>query len=61
MVVSIKKRIGPKQDHIAAREFILKVYSTQLPDTDRMYPHFTCATGQLLIHRNDGGPVHQQI
>ncbi|KAG1678550.1 Guanine nucleotide-binding protein G(q) subunit alpha [Nymphon striatum] len=37
---------GPKQDHVAAREFVLKVYLGQNPDTDRMcYSHFTCATG----------------
>ncbi|XP_023239523.1 guanine nucleotide-binding protein G(q) subunit alpha-like [Centruroides sculpturatus] len=36
---------GPKQDHIAAREFILKMYLVQNPAEDRMiYPHFTCAT-----------------
>ncbi|XP_069686920.1 guanine nucleotide-binding protein G(q) subunit alpha isoform X5 [Periplaneta americana] len=36
---------GAKQDHIAAREFILKVYLNQNPDSDRMcYSHFTCAT-----------------
>ncbi|XP_068246979.1 guanine nucleotide-binding protein G(q) subunit alpha-like [Palaemon carinicauda] len=37
---------GPKQDHVGAREFILKVYLAQNPDPDRMcYSHFTCATG----------------
>ncbi|XP_023209628.1 G protein alpha q subunit-like isoform X3 [Centruroides sculpturatus] len=36
---------GPKQDHIAAREFILKIYLAQNPSEDRMiYSHFTCAT-----------------
>jgi len=36
---------GPKQDDIAAREFILQVYLAQNPDPDRMcYSHFTCAT-----------------
>lgn len=36
---------GPKQDHIAAREFILKMYLLQNPAEDRMiYSHFTCAT-----------------
>ncbi|KAJ9601132.1 hypothetical protein L9F63_000711, partial [Diploptera punctata] len=36
---------GPNLDHIAAREFILKIYLTQNPDPDRMcYSHFTCAT-----------------
>ncbi|KAL1140099.1 hypothetical protein AAG570_000031 [Ranatra chinensis] len=37
---------GPKQDHISAREFILKVYLSTNPDPDRMcYSHFTTATG----------------
>ncbi|XKL59918.1 hypothetical protein PGB90_000934 [Kerria lacca] len=37
---------GPKQDHVAAREFILKKYLEQNPDPDRMcYSHFTTATG----------------
>ncbi|KAK8749682.1 hypothetical protein OTU49_015480, partial [Cherax quadricarinatus] len=36
---------GEKQDHIGAREFILKIYLAQNPDPDRMcYSHFTCAT-----------------
>ncbi|XP_076342935.1 guanine nucleotide-binding protein G(q) subunit alpha isoform X3 [Tachypleus tridentatus] len=36
---------GPKQDHIAAREFILQMYLDQSPDPDHMvYSHFTCAT-----------------
>lgn len=36
---------GPKQDHIAAREYVLKMYLAQNPDPDRMvYSHFTCAT-----------------
>lgn len=40
---------GPKQDDVAAREFILKhLYLTQNPDPDRScYSHFTCATGNL--------------
>lgn len=43
--------IGPKQDHEAARNFILKVYLEQNPDKNRMvYSHFTCATGQLKAH-----------
>ncbi|KAK3911936.1 G protein alpha q subunit [Frankliniella fusca] len=37
---------GPKCDHVAAREFILKGYLALNPDPDRMcYSHFTCATG----------------
>ena len=37
---------GPKEDHVAAREFVLKMYLAQNPDPDRMcYSHFTCATG----------------
>ncbi|KAK9503532.1 hypothetical protein O3M35_010071 [Rhynocoris fuscipes] len=37
---------GPKQDHVAAREYILKLYSRENPDPDRMlYSHFTTATG----------------
>ncbi|KDR09595.1 Guanine nucleotide-binding protein G(q) subunit alpha [Zootermopsis nevadensis] len=37
---------GPKQDDVAAREFILQVYLSQNPDRDRMcYSHFTAATG----------------
>ncbi|XP_017760417.1 PREDICTED: guanine nucleotide-binding protein G(q) subunit alpha-like [Eufriesea mexicana] len=36
---------GPKQEHVPAREFILKVYLSTNPDPDRMcYSHFTCAT-----------------
>ena len=39
--------IGPKQDDVAAREFVLQMYLKQNPDPDRMcYSHFTCATGQ---------------
>ena len=38
--------LGPKQDHKAARQFILECYLAQNPDPDRMcYSHFTCATG----------------
>ena len=37
---------GAKQDHIGAREFILKMYMQQNPDPDRTcYSHFTVATG----------------
>nr|XP_027221575.1 guanine nucleotide-binding protein G(q) subunit alpha isoform X2 [Penaeus vannamei] len=36
---------GPKEDHVAAREYVLKMYLAQNPDPDRMcYSHFTCAT-----------------
>ena len=38
---------GPKQDHVAARQFILKGYLANNPDPDRqVYSHFTCATGR---------------
>jgi len=37
---------GPRQDNVAAQEFILKIYLSQNPDPDRMcYSHFTVATG----------------
>ncbi|KAJ8985100.1 hypothetical protein NQ317_019786 [Molorchus minor] len=37
---------GSKQDHIAAREYICKVYLRENPDPDRScYSHFTTATG----------------
>lgn len=40
---------GPKQDHIAAREFILKKYLAENPDPERMcYSHFTVATGLFV-------------
>ncbi|XP_073984909.1 G protein alpha q subunit isoform X6 [Rhodnius prolixus] len=36
---------GPKQDHVCAREFVLKMYTRQNPDPERMlYSHFTTAT-----------------
>lgn len=39
--------LGPKQDHIAAREYILKLYLRENPDPDRQcYSHFTTATGK---------------
>lgn len=39
---------GPKQNDVAAREFILKDYLKQNPDSNRMcYSHFTCDTGVL--------------
>lgn len=38
--------LGPKQDHVCAREFVLKMYTRQNPDPERMlYSHFTTATG----------------
>ena len=41
---------GPKQDHIGAREFILKMYMAQNPDPDRQcYSHFTVATGFFVL------------
>ena len=41
--------LGPKQDHKAAREFILQVYLSSNPDADRMcYSHFTAATGHSV-------------
>ncbi|XP_066138652.1 G protein alpha q subunit [Euwallacea fornicatus] len=37
--------VGAKQDHIAAREYILKVYLRENPDPERQcYSHFTTAT-----------------
>ncbi|KAJ8927786.1 hypothetical protein NQ314_019665 [Rhamnusium bicolor] len=37
---------GNKQDHIGAREYILKLYLRENPDPDRScYSHFTTATG----------------
>lgn len=42
--------IGPKQQDVPAREFILKVYLSTNPDPDRMcYSHFTCATGLFWV------------
>ncbi|XP_065567169.1 G protein alpha q subunit-like [Artemia franciscana] len=36
---------GPKQDHVAAREYVLKMYLAQNPDSERTcYAHMTCAT-----------------
>ncbi|XP_014276779.1 guanine nucleotide-binding protein G(q) subunit alpha isoform X4 [Halyomorpha halys] len=36
---------GAKQDHVGAREYILKLYKDTNPDPDRMlYSHFTTAT-----------------
>ncbi|XP_060525204.1 G protein alpha q subunit isoform X1 [Cylas formicarius] len=42
---------GPKQDHITAREYILKVYLKENPDPERQcYSHFTTATGLPQIY-----------
>jgi len=44
---------GEKQDHIGAREHILKMYMQQNPDPDRScYSHFTVATGYLRFERS---------
>jgi len=41
---------GEKQDHIGAREYILKMYMQQNPDPDRScYSHFTVATGYFTL------------
>ena len=37
--------IGPKHDHIQAREFIAKMYiNVNQERSADIYPHFTCAT-----------------
>ena len=38
--------VGPKQDHMAARGFIQKMFIAAAPPqrSTQMYPHFTCAT-----------------
>jgi hypothetical protein len=39
---------GEKQDHIGAREYILKVYLRENPDPEgSCYSHFTTATGSM--------------
>lgn len=41
---------GAKQDHIGAREYILKLYLRENPDPERScYSHFTTATGYLKV------------
>lgn len=41
--------IGPKQDHIAAKDYILKKFLKENPDPDKTcYSHFTTATGKPL-------------
>lgn len=46
--------VGAKQDHVGAREFILRhMYLSQIPDPDRqVYSHFTCATGTTVCDIN---------
>lgn len=44
---------GPKQDHIAAKDYILKKYLKENPDPDKTcYSHFTTATGNLALARD---------
>ncbi|CAG0900789.1 unnamed protein product [Darwinula stevensoni] len=41
---------GPREDPIAAREFILRMFLDQMPDHEKpIYYHFTCATGKVLV------------
>lgn len=41
---------GGKQDQVAAREYILKLYLRENPDPDRScYSHFTTATGYMIL------------
>lgn len=40
---------GPKQDHIAAKDYILKKFLKENPDPDKTcYSHFTTATGMKM-------------
>ena len=40
---------GPQKDAIAAREFILKIFTDLNPDPDKIiYSHFTQATGKFF-------------
>jgi len=42
--------LGPQKDAMAAREFILKMFTDLNPDPDKIiYSHFTQATGALLL------------
>uniref|UniRef100_A0A674ND38 Guanine nucleotide-binding protein subunit alpha n=1 Tax=Takifugu rubripes TaxID=31033 RepID=A0A674ND38_TAKRU len=42
---------GPRQDPLAGREFILKMFVDLNPDKDKIiYSHFTCATDTKNIH-----------
>lgn len=41
--------LGPKQDAIAAREFILTMFVDLTHDCEKtIYSHFTCATGRFI-------------
>ncbi|CAG0902396.1 unnamed protein product [Darwinula stevensoni] len=41
---------GPQNDPVAAQEFILRIFQDLNTDAKIIiYPHFTCATGKLLI------------
>jgi len=42
--------VGPSKDPIAAREFILAMFTDLNPDPDKVvYSHFTLATGVTII------------
>lgn len=44
---------GPKQDHIAAKDYILKKYLKENPDPDKTcYSHFTVATGNQAFAKD---------
>jgi len=44
----MRRKPGPKQDHAAAKQFVLKKYLASNPDPERQcYSHFTTATGGL--------------
>lgn len=50
---------GEKLDHIAAREYILKLYLRENPDPERScYSHFTTATGYLFSVKRCSARVH---
>lgn len=37
--------LGPPKDHIEARDFILRKFTSSNPSREKdIYPHFTCAT-----------------
>lgn len=45
--------IGPKCDHIAAKDYILKKFLNENPDPDKTcYSHFTTATGMKYLFSN---------
>lgn len=49
LVSEIFLGLGPKCDHAAAKQFILKKYLASNPDPERQcYSHFTTATGLTL-------------